>query len=239
MTTAKKTGLDVDDGIPQHIAIIMDGNRRWAEKKGLPILRGHEKGAEQLKKVSKACREIGVKIFTVYAFSTENWKRTKTEVGYLMRLMKKFLINGSDVFKREGIKFNVMGQIDKLPKDIQTLVKKLMKDTKDNDTGIFNLAVNYGGRQEIVEAVKDIIKSGLKPAQVDEESFGQYLDTAGQPDPDLLIRTSGEQRLSGFLPWQAVYSELYFSPKLWPDFSEKDLEEAIKEYQNRQRRFGK
>jgi len=239
MTTAKKTGLDVDDGIPQHIAIIMDGNRRWAEKKGLPILRGHEKGAEQLKKVSKACREIGVKIFTVYAFSTENWKRTKTEVGYLMRLMKKFLINGSDVFKKEGIKFNVMGQIDKLPKDIQTLVKKLMKDTKDNDTGIFNLAVNYGGRQEIVEAVKDIIKSGLKPAQVDEESFGQYLDTAGQPDPDLLIRTSGEQRLSGFLPWQAVYSELYFSPKLWPDFSEKDLEEAIKEYQNRQRRFGK
>ena len=227
------------NNIPCHIAVIMDGNRRWAKKKGLPPMEGHRQGYEQFKKISEYCNKLGVKILTVYAFSLENWKRSKAEVFYLMNLLKKGLREQRDFFIKNKVRLNVIGQIEKLPFDLKELVLKIMKETKDNKERILNLAISYGGREEIMEAVKKIIKEKINPSKINEKIFSQYLYTAGQPDPDIIIRTSGEQRLSGFLPWQSVYTELYFSPKLWPDFTEEDLEEVIKEFQNRQRRFGK
>lgn len=227
------------NNIPEHIAIIMDGNRRWAKKRGLPSIEGHRAGYEQFKKISEKCRELGVKILTVYAFSTENWKRDIKEVSYLMKLLETAIKKERGSFIKNGIRLNILGQIEKLPDSLRKLVCEVMEETKDNKERIFNLALSYGGRDEILEAVKKIIREKISPEKISEEVFGMHLFTAGQPDPALLIRTSGEQRLSGFLPWQSVYSELYFSPKLWPDFTENDLEEAIKEYQERQRRFGK
>lgn len=227
------------NNIPRHIAIIMDGNRRWAKKKGLPPMEGHRQGYEQFKKISQHCNKLGVKILTVYAFSSENWKRSKTEVFYLMNLLKKGLQEQKDFFIKNKVRLNVIGQIEKLPPSLKKLVLKIMKETKDNKERILNLAISYGGREEIIEAVKKIIKEKINPSKINEKIFSQHLYTAGQPDPDIIIRTSGEQRLSGFLPWQSVYTELYFSPKLWPDFTGEDLEEVIKEFQNRQRRFGK
>lgn len=226
------------NNVPEHIAIIMDGNRRWAKKRGLPSIEGHRAGYEQFKKISERCRELGVKILTVYAFSTENWKRGKEEVSYLMKLLEAALKKERGSFIKQGIRLNVLGRIEKLPDSLRKLVCEVMEETKNNKEGILNLALSYGGRDEIIEAVKKIIAEKIRPEDVNEEIFSKYLHTAGQPDPALLIRTSGEQRLSGFLPWQSVYSELYFSPKLWPEFTENDLEEAIKEYQERQRRFG-
>ena len=227
------------NNIPRHIAIIMDGNRRWAKKKGFPPTEGHRQGYEQFKKISDHCNKLGVKILTVYAFSLENWKRSKREVFYLMNLFKRGLREQRDFFIKNKVRLNVIGQIEKLPLGLKELVLKIMKETKDNKERILNLAISYGGREEIIEAVKKIIKEKINPSEINEKIFSQYLYTAGQPDPDIIIRTSGEQRLSGFLPWQSVYTELYFSPKFWPDFTEEDLEEVIKEFQNRQRRFGK
>ena len=217
--------------IPHHIAIIMDGNRRWAKKRGLPASFGHKKGYENFKKIAEACYEAGVKILTVYAFSTENWKRSKTEVSFLMNLFENVLKNEIKFFKDKKIKLNIIGQIERLPNKLQKLIFESINETKNNKSGTLNLAISYGGRAEILDAVKRSIK--------EKKSFEDCLYTAGQPDPDLLIRTGGEMRLSGFLPWQLVYSELYFSEKLWPDFNEKDLMSAIKEFQNRKRRFGK
>jgi len=227
------------NNIPRHIAIIMDGNRRWAKKKGLPPMEGHRQGYEQFKKISDLCNKLGVKILTVYAFSLENWKRSKTEVFYLMNLLKRGLQEQKDFFIKNKVRLNVIGQIEKLPPGLKKLVLKIMKETKDNKERILNLAISYGGREEIIEAVKKIIKKKINPSKINEKIFSQHLYTAGQPDPDIIIRTSGEQRLSGFLPWQSVYTELYFSSKLWPDFTGEDLEEVIKEFQSRQRRFGK
>lgn len=222
-----------------HIAIIMDGNRRWARKKGLTSFGGHQQGYLNFKKIAEHCWKIGVKILTVYAFSSENWKREKKEVSFLMKLFERVLKKEKKFFAKNNIKLNVIGEIEKLPGNLKKIVGQAMAETKDNKKGILNLAVSYGGRQEIIEAVKKIIKNKISPDKINEEVFSQHLYTAGQPDPDLLIRTGGEERLSGFLPWQTIYSELYFSPKLWPDFNEGDLEEAIKEFQSRQRRFGK
>jgi len=226
------------NNIPRHIAIIMDGNRRWAKKRGLPAFKGHQQGYEQFKKIAEHCSKLGVKILTVYAFSLENWKRSRREVFFLMNLFKKGLQEQRDYFRKNKIKLNVMGQIERLPDALKNLVYKIMAETKNNKERILNLAISYGGREEILVAVKKILKEKTSPSKISEKIFSQYLYTAGQPDPDLVIRTSGEERLSGFLPWQSVYSELYFSPKLWPDFTENDLEEVIKEFQNRQRRFG-
>lgn len=227
------------NNIPEHIAIIMDGNRRWAKKRGLSASDGHQQGYEQFKKISQLCWKLGVKILTVYAFSTENWKRSKVEVSFLMKLFKENLKKELNFFKENKIRLNVIGQIERLPKKLQELVYKIMAETKDNKNGFLNLAISYGGRAEILSAVKKIIKEKISPEKINEKMFENHLYTAGQPDPDLLIRTGGEQRLSGFLLWQAAYTELYFSSKLWPDFTEADLEKAIKEYQNRRRRFGK
>ena len=175
----------------------------------------------------------------LWAFSTENWKRTKEEVDYLMNLLESWLKKEKGFFKKENIRFNTIGRIEDLPEKLQVSIKNVIEETKNNTEGIFNLALSYGGKPEIVDAVKKIIADKIKPEEINEETFEKYLYTAGQPDPDLLIRTSGEMRTSGFLAWQSAYSELYFSPKLWPEFTEEDLKEAIVEYQSRQRRFGK
>lgn len=225
--------------IPLHIAIIMDGNRRWAKKRGLPSFAGHQQGYLQFKKIAEACYKMGVKILTVYAFSTENWQRSSKEVSYLMNILKKAIEKEADFFNKNSIRFNMIGQIEKLPKKLRKIVEKTMENTKNNKNGIINVAISYGGRPEIIEAVKKIIKEKIDTDKINEELFEKYLYTHGQPAPDLLIRTGGEMRLSGFLTWQSVYSELYFSDRLWPDFTENDLKEAIKEYQNRQRRFGR
>ncbi len=225
--------------MPHHIAIIMDGNRRWAKKRGLPSFKGHEEGYFNFKRIAEQCWQTGVKILTVYAFSSENWKRSEREVSFLMKLFERMLKKEKDFFNKNNIKLNVIGEIEKLPENLKKIVGQAMAETKNNKAGILNLAVSYGGRSEIINVVRQIIKEKLSAEKISEKSFEQYLYTANQADPDLLIRTGGERRLSGFLPWQTVYSELYFSEKLWPDFNGKDLEEALKDFQNRQRRFGK
>ncbi len=222
----------------QHLAIIMDGNRRWAKQRGLSSLQGHKAGYEKLKAVGDWCLARGIKILTVFAFSTENWKRSEAEVGYLMKLLEFALTKELKVFIKKGIRLNIIGLKSGLSKKMQLAVKNAEAKTKNNKKGILNLAINYGGRLEIVEAMKKIARHKIPAAKITEELISRNAWTAGLPDPDLVIRTSGEQRLSGFLTWQSVYSELYFIKKHWPAFTEKDLDEAIKEYNQRHRRFG-
>ena len=217
----------------------MDGNRRWARDRGLPTLEGHRRGYDKVKKVGKWCKERGVKVVTLWAFSTENWKRSKKEVDYLMNLFK-FALSDREVneLDKEGIRFQVIGQKERLSEKLQELIKKAEEKTKDNKEGILNLAISYGGRVDVLEAVKRIVEKGINSQNISEEIMNQNLWTAGLPDLDLIIRTSGELRTSGFLLWQAAYAELYFCKNHWPDFSEKDLDEALADYARRQRRFG-
>ena len=224
--------------IPYHLAIIIDGNRRWAREKGLPIFEGHRQGLKKVKELGKWLKARGIKILTLYCFSTENWKRSPAEVNYLMKLLNSALTEDIKEFHKRGFKLRVIGQKERLPSYLQKAIKKAEELTKNNKEGILNLAISYGGRAEIVEAVRKIIKEKISPDRIDEKLIGNYLYTQDLPDPDLIIRTSGEQRLSNFLLWQSAYSELYFCPKYWPDFTEKDLDEALKEYTRRQRRFG-
>jgi len=224
--------------VPKHIAIIMDGNRRWAREKGFPTLEGHRKGYSMVKKVAQWCLDRNIKILTVFAFSTENWNRSKKEVSYLMNLLKYGLRNDVSIFNKKNIRLNVLGRIEELPKGLQKEIKRAVEKTKNNTKAVLNLAINYGGRAEIMDAIKRIIKKGLLAAKITESLIAQNLYTRSMPDPDLIIRTSGEIRTSGFLTWQGVYSELYFCKTYWPDFSEADLDKVIAEYQKRQRRFG-
>lgn len=230
------------ENMPKHIAIIMDGNRRWAKKKGLDPKLGHKEGAKTLEKIVRYANKIGLGYITVYAFSTENWKRTSDEVGALMLLLQNYLDEYSKRADTENIKVKVLGDISALPEGMQKSINKCMERTKNNTGVTFNIALNYGGRDEIVKAVKIIseqVKEGkIKVEDINEQLISDNLYTAGQPDPDLLIRTSGELRISNFLPWQIVYSEFVFVEKNWPDFEEKDLDEAIKIYQKRNRKFG-
>lgn len=230
------------ENMPKHIAIIMDGNRRWAKQRGLDPKLGHKEGAKTLEKIVRYANKIGLGYITVYAFSTENWKRTEEEVGALMRLLQNYLEDYSKRADTENIKVKVLGDISALPEKMQKSIHKCMERTKDNTGVTFNIALNYGGRDEIQKAVKEIaqkVKEGtLEVDQITEETISNSLYTAGQPDPDLLIRTSGELRTSNFLPWQIVYSEFIFVEKNWPDFQEEDLEEAIEIYQKRNRKFG-
>jgi undecaprenyl diphosphate synthase len=226
------------ENIPQHIGIIMDGNRRWAKARGLPTLYGHKKGYDKIMKIGDYCLKKGVKILTVYAFSTENWDRSKKEVDYLMRLLKKGLTTDIRRLHKKDIKVQVIGRVKELSRDLQKAIKETMDLTKNNRRGILNVAINYGGRPEIIDAVKKIAAKKLTPVQITEKLLADNLYTAGMPSPDLIIRTSGEQRLSNFLTWQSAYSELLFIKKYWPDFTEKDLDEAIREYSRRTRRFG-
>ena len=232
--------IEKTKNIPYHLGIIIDGNRRWARERGLSDLEGHRRGLEKLKKVGKWCKNKGVKILTIFVFSTENWNRSKGEVNYLMRLLKQALGKKEiDRLNKDGIKLQVIGQKERLDKSLQELIKKGEERTKNNKEGILNLAVSYGGRPEIIAAIKEIIKKKIPVEKITEEVVNQNLWTAGLPYPDLIVRTSGELRTSGFLTWQTAYSELYFCKKHWPAFSEKDLDEALREYSRRQRRFGR
>ncbi len=230
------------ENMPKHIAIIMDGNRRWARQKGLDPKLGHKEGAKTLEKIVRYANKIGLGYITVYAFSTENWKRTEDEVGALMLLLQNYLDDYSKRADTENIKVKVLGDISALPEGMQKSINKCMERTKNNTGVTFNIALNYGGRDEIVKAVKKIskqVKEGKKNIEdINEQLISDNLYTAGEPDPDLLIRTSGELRTSNFLPWQIVYSEFVFIEKNWPDFDEKDLDEAIEIYQKRNRKFG-
>lgn len=221
-----------------HLGIIMDGNRRWAKSKNLPALKGHSKGYDKIKEIGELCLKKGIKILTVYAFSTENWSRSKEEVGYLMKLLKNAMVNEIEYFKKQNIRVCVIGRISDLSSDMQKSIKKMEQATKDCKKGLLNIAISYGGRVEIVNAIKKIIQKKTAPDKITEETVNNNLYTAGLPDPDLIIRTSGEQRLSGFLLWQSSYSELYFPSVCWPDFSESDLDKAIDWFENRNRRFG-
>ena len=230
------------ENMPKHIAIIMDGNRRWARQKGLDPKLGHKEGAKTLEKIVRYANKIGLGYITVYAFSTENWKRTEDEVGALMLLLQNYLDDYSKRADTENIKLKVLGDISALPEGMQKSINKCMERTKNNTGVTFNIALNYGGRDEIVKAVKKIskqVKEGkINIEDINEQLISDNLYTAGEPDPDLLIRTSGELRTSNFLPWQIVYSEFVFIEKNWPDFNEKDLDEAIEIYQKRNRKFG-
>lgn len=228
--------------LPSHIAIIMDGNRRWAKAHNLNVSEGHKKGAETLENITNYCNDIGIKYLTVYAFSTENWKRGKEEVGALMNLLRFYLDKFSKRADTQNIRIKVLGDIEVLEDSLQKSINKAIERTKENTGLTLNIALNYGGRAEITAAMKKIaklVKEGiLSPEDVNEEIIEQNLYTAGQPDPDLLIRTSGELRTSNFLPWQLVYSEFCFKEKYWPDFSNEDIDEAIEIYQKRNRKFG-
>lgn len=228
--------------LPQHIAIIMDGNRRWAREKGLNVSDGHKRGAETLENIARYCNNIGIKHLTVYAFSTENWKRAEEEVGALMNLLRFYLDKFAKQADTENMKIKVLGDVSALDKGMQKSISGAIERTKNNTGLTFNIALNYGGRAEILKAIKDIaydVKLGnLEIDDISEEVVNSKLYTAGQPDPDLLIRTSGEIRTSNFLPWQLVYSEFYFVQKYWPDFDNNDIDEAIKVYQKRNRKFG-
>lgn len=222
----------------KHLAIILDGNRRWARERGLPTFEGHRVGYERIKDVSKWCLERNIKILTVYAFSTENWNRSKEEVKYLMTLMNKAFSEELDELNKLGFKINIIGSRDRISKTIKKNIEKIENETKNNKKAILNICFNYGGRLEIVEAVKKIVEEGIEVEKINEELIGKYIWFKGQPEPDLIVRTSGEKRLSGFLTWTSVYSELYFPRCYWPDFDEKELDKAIKEFNKRNRRFG-
>lgn len=225
--------------IPQHIAIIMDGNGRWAEARGLPRLQGHKAGTENLREIIRGCVEQGVKYLTVYAFSTENWGRPKEEIDGLMTILELYLDQEIDELCREGVRICHLGRLEAMPEKVRKKVEKSMEITCGNTRLVLNVAWNYGGRDEIVYAIQNILKDQVTPAEVTEELVSSYLFTRNCPDPDLIIRTSGEMRISNFLIWQSAYAEWYVTPTLWPDFNKAELAEAIAIYGQRDRRFGK
>jgi undecaprenyl diphosphate synthase len=228
--------------LPYHIAIIMDGNGRWAKKKLLNRISGHVKGVDAVREVVTACRELGVKILTLYAFSVENWKRPKDEIAALMGLLKEYLLKEGEEMVKNNIRLRAIGRVEDLPMDAQKTLRETMLKTEKCNGMTLNLALSYGGRSEILQAVQKILddcqKGRLKPEEITFQRFSQYLWTQGLPDPDLLIRTSGEFRISNFLLWQIAYTELYVTDTLWPDFDREELLKAIADYQLRERRFG-
>lgn len=227
----------VERSLPQHIAIIMDGNGRWAKKRGLPRSAGHAAGAKTFKQIARYCNKIGIKYLTVYAFSTENWKRPETEVKGIMDLFRSYL-KDVDNFKGENIRLEFIGDREPLADDIKKLMEHAEEESA-NATGLhLNMAINYGGRDEIVHAVKAIIKEGISAKEITEDTVASHLYTSGQPDPDFIIRPSGEYRLSNYLIWQSAYAEYWFSDVLWPDFKPKHLDKALEDFSNRNRRFG-
>ncbi len=228
--------------LPRHVAIIMDGNRRWAKARGLPQVFGHRQGVKSVREVIRTCVDIEIEILTLYAFSAENWKRPRIEVRALMRLLREFLRKESANLNKKGVKVWAIGRLGGLPAGVQEALENAMKTTAKNEGLLLNLALNYGGRSEIVDAVRGVlsdVQRGIrKLEEVNEETFREYLYTSGLPDPDLLIRTSGEYRISNFLLYQLSYSEIWTTPVYWPDFRRKDFLEALLDYQGRERRFG-
>jgi len=224
---------------PRHVAIIMDGNGRWAKKRGLPRLIGHNAGADNIRPVVKILADLDVKYLTLYMFSTENWRRPRIEVAGLLRLLGKRIEQETQAFHRENIRLVHLGRLDRLPRKLKDKVQAAVDLTKDNTGLTLCLAFDYGGRDEIIQATRRIATAGIAGDNIDESVFVRYLYSPDVPDPDLVIRTGGENRLSNFLLWEAAYSELHFTPVLWPDFGREDVEEALSEYKGRQRRFGR
>jgi undecaprenyl diphosphate synthase len=228
--------------IPRHIAVIMDGNGRWAKERGLPRGEGHRAGAESVREVADTCIELGVKYLTLYAFSSENWNRPEAEVKALMTLLDRFLSEKSKDLKKQNIRLQAIGQLDRLPAKTRALLDKIMAQTADHTALTLVLALSYGGREEIISAARSLAAEAaagtISPDQIDGTMFASHLQTAGIPDPDILIRTSGEMRVSNFLLWQISYAEIVIVKKFWPDFRKNDLIEAVREYQLRHRRFG-
>jgi Undecaprenyl pyrophosphate synthetase (EC 2.5.1.31) len=234
--------VPVAEGIPQHIAIIMDGNGRWAESKKLPRIAGHRRGAETVKTIVRACHDRGIRFLTLYTFSTENWKRPEPEINFLMQLLSVYLEQEIRNLSRNNIRFLTIGKIEELPQKVRVVIERAVDLTKKNSGLTLVLALNYGSRREIMDAclelARDLHSGNVVPAAVNEELFARYLYTANIPDPDLMIRTSGEMRLSNFLLWQLSYAELYVTQTLWPDFGESELDKALADFQARKRRFG-
>ena len=225
--------------IPHHIGVIMDGNGRWAQEHGLPRLEGHRAGTENIRRLLRSCGEYGIKIVTIYAFSTENWFRPSDEVRGLIGILERVLEIEVENMHQEGVKLRHVGELEGLPDRLRKAVLDAIELTKNNDRLILNVAFNYGGRAEIVRAVKRLFEDSPDPNEIDEELFGGYLYTAGLPDPDLIIRTGGEMRLSNFLIWQSAYAEYYSTPTFWPDFDKEELTKALRAYARRERRFGR
>ena len=224
--------------LPRHVAVIMDGNGRWAAQRHLPRVEGHRAGIDSVRDIVETSARIGIEVLTLYAFSVENWKRPAMEVSTLMALLKRYLRLELNTLLRNNIRFNVIGREDELARDIRSELKAAEEKTASNTGMLFNIALNYGGRAEIVEAARRLLAAGVRPDELDEQRFAGFLYTAGQPDPDLLIRTSGEIRVSNFLLWQIAYAEIWVTDTLWPDFRKRDLLEAILAYQKRDRRYG-
>lgn len=235
----KPTELDPSWEIPVHVGIIMDGNGRWARARGLNRLAGHRAGTENLRRIVRACADFGIKYLTVYAFSTENWARPKEEVDGLMEIMEEFIDKELDELDAEGVQIRHIGKLDGIPESLKAKIQMSIERTRHNNRLVLGVAFNYGGRDEIVQAVRKIVREGIPPEQITEETIAAHLYTAGMPDPDLVIRTSGEVRTSNFLLWQSAYAEWYFTPRFWPDFGREDLIAAIADYNRRERRFGR
>lgn len=234
----RKSPFGPEVKLPKHIVLIPDGNRRWARENGLPVREGHRRGFEVVLDTARAADSWGIKYFTVWAFSTENWDRSKLEVGNLMRLFRDILQNHLKEFLKKRIRIVHLGRKDRLPRFLRITLEKVIKLTEKNDRFILNIALDYGGRDEIIRAVRKIISDGKDPEKISEAEFKKYLDTNGEPEPDLIIRTSGEQRLSGMMPFQAAYAEYYFEKCHLPDFNSDKLKAAILDYSSRRRRFG-
>ena len=224
--------------VPRHVAIIMDGNGRWATQRGLPRVAGHRAGTENIRRVIERFHEHGVQYLTLYAFSTENWRRPEPEVRALIRLLSRFIKRELEHFRRNNVRLRMLGHIDTLPDWLQREVLHAIEVTAENTGLNLNVCFSYGGRDDIVNAVRRVIEAGLRPEEVTEETFASFLSTAGMPDPDLIIRTAGEQRISNFLLWQCAYAELYFTDTYWPDFGREDIDLALAEYGRRKRKFG-
>jgi undecaprenyl diphosphate synthase len=240
MARRRKSPLDLAalEHKPTHIAIIMDGNGRWARKRGLPRVAGHRAGAENLRRIINACVEFEIKILTIYAFSTENWDRPESEIQGLMKIFTRVLDQELEEIHAQGVCLHHLGDLKGIEPELQEKVRHALRLTKDNKRLILNVAFNYGGRAEILHAVQQMLADGVSPHKLTEEMFSNYLFTRGLPDPDLVIRTSGELRISNFLIWQAAYAEFYATPAYWPDFSREELYKALVAYSQRERRFG-
>ncbi|MBI4130258.1 di-trans,poly-cis-decaprenylcistransferase [Candidatus Roizmanbacteria bacterium] len=225
--------------LPKHVALIMDGNRRWAKEQDKSPLEGHEEGEQRIEPLVDRAIELGIPYLTFWAFATKNWRRTKKEVDFLMKLFRENLSKKVDSFHRKNVRVNVIGNLSQFPTDIQTMTREWVERTKNNTKIIVNIALSYGGRDELIRAIKQIVREEISPDTIDEQVVSNHLDTAGQPDPDLLIRTGRVVRLSGFLIWQLEYAEFYFTHKLWPEFTVDEFEKALFWYQEQKRNFGK
>ncbi len=234
----KTEALD-PERVPKHVAIIMDGNGRWAKQRGLPRTEGHRQGKENLRRILEACVEFGVEILTIYAFSTENWERPPAEVNVLMSILELVLDHEVKKLHKNGVQVRHVGKMDGVSPHLQAKIQKAVDYTRNNTRLILNVAFNYGGRDELVQAIRRIVADGIPPEEITDALVSQYMYTAGLPDPDLIIRTSGELRVSNFLIWQGAYSEYYVTPTYWPDFDKEELRKALIEYGQRRRRFGK